>query len=396
MKKMMSQVKYSGQITITEHNHFPILGKGGLNITLPNNINSQQIYEHLVDQDVISLIVGETNLYVQQCTSSHTTHSSSQTVWKPTNDEELKKFLGLIIWMSLVKKGKIANYWSTNTLYKNEVEPSIISRNRFQELLRYIHFVDKLTIDPTDGREKIQALVDLLQSNFQEFYTPEESIVIDESLIPWRGRLIFRQYIPCNAHKYGIKSFKRCTGQGYCWSLQMHAGKTGTGGKEVGQTQRICEELTRKLRNEGRTLYIDNFYTSYPLARFMLAEKTHVLGTVCPSRAKLPKEVLKLQRGEMVAQEESHGILVLKWRDTRDVHVLSTKHSPDMEEVYTSRKPLLAANAPSTSNTIPSTRSKIKPKAVIENNKGKAGIDLSDQMSAYASVLCKGIIVAKI
>ena len=58
----------------------------------------------------------------------------------------------------------------------------------------------------------------------------------------------------------------------------------------------------------------------------MLAKKTHVVGTVRPSKAKLPKEVLKkkLQRGEMVAQEESHGILVLKWRDTRDVLVLST------------------------------------------------------------------------
>ena len=126
----------------------------------------------------------------------------------------------------------------------------------------------------------------------------------------------------------------------------------------------------------------------------MLAEKTHVVGTVRPSRAKLPKEVLKkkLQRGEMIAQEESHGILVLKWRDTRDVHVLSTKHGPDMEEIYTSRRrPLLAANAPSTSNITPSTRFKLKPKAVIEYNKGKAGIDLSDQMGVYASVLRKGI-----
>ena len=81
----------------------------------------------------------------------------------------------------------------------------------------------------------------------------------------------------------------------------------------------------------------------------------------------------------MVAQEESHGILVLKWRDTRDVHVLSTKHGPDMEEVYTSRRrPLLASNTPSTSNTTPSTKSKLKPKAAIEYNKGKVDIDLSN------------------
>ena len=94
----------------------------------------------------------------------------------------------------------------------------------------------------------------------------------------------------------------------------------------------------------------------------------------------------------MFAQEESHGILVLKWRDTREVHALSTKHGPDMEKAYTSRRrSLSAANVPLTSNTTPSTRSRLKPKAVIEYNKGKAGIDLSDQMSAYASVLRKGI-----
>ena len=184
--------------------------------------------------------------------------------------------------MGLVKKGKISSYWSTNPLYKNEVASSIMSRNCFQELLKYIHFVDNVTIDPTDPRAKIQALADLLQSKFLELYTPEESIVIDESLIPWRGCLIFCQYIPSKAHKYRIMLFKLCAGQGYCWSLQMHAGTTGTGGKKAGQTQRICEELTRRLRNEGRTLYINNFYTSYPLARFMLAEKTHVCRNSMP------------------------------------------------------------------------------------------------------------------
>ena len=148
-----SQVQWSDYNNRTQS--FRYIGKGGLNVTLPNNINSQQIYKSLVDHDVILLIVRETNLYAQRCTSSHTTHSSSQTVWKPTNDKEIKKFLGLIIWMGLVKKGKIDNYWSTNPLYKNEVAPRIMSRNRFQELLRYIHFVDNVTIDPTDRRAKI-------------------------------------------------------------------------------------------------------------------------------------------------------------------------------------------------------------------------------------------------
>ena len=124
-----SQVQWSDYNNRTQS--FPYIEQGGLNVTLPNDINPQQIYERLVDQDVISLVVRETNFYAHQSTSSRTTRSSSQTVWKLTNDEEIKKFLGLIIWMGLVKKGKIANYWSTNPLHKNEVAPSIMSRNRF-------------------------------------------------------------------------------------------------------------------------------------------------------------------------------------------------------------------------------------------------------------------------
>ena len=73
-----SQVQWSDYNNRTQS--FPYIGQGGLNVTLPNNINSQQIYERLVDQDVISLIVRETNIYAQQCISSHTTRSSSQTV----------------------------------------------------------------------------------------------------------------------------------------------------------------------------------------------------------------------------------------------------------------------------------------------------------------------------
>ena len=124
-----SQVQWSDYNNRTKS--FSYIGQGGLNVTLPNNINSQQIYKCLVDQDVISLIVQETNLYALQCTSSYTKRSLSQTVWKPINEEEIKKFLGLIIWMGLVKKGKIANYGPTNLLYKNEVAPSFMSRNRF-------------------------------------------------------------------------------------------------------------------------------------------------------------------------------------------------------------------------------------------------------------------------
>ena len=148
-----------------------------------------------------------------------------------------------------------------------------MSRNRFQELLCNIHFANNETIAQGDRLGKVQLLIRLVQKKFQDMYTPEEHVVDDKSLVSWQGQIVFRQYLPSKAHKYGIKVFKLCSASGYMWSIIVYGGRAATEGRDIGQAQRVCTELTERLRNEGRTLYIDNFYTSYPLAKFFLHQK---------------------------------------------------------------------------------------------------------------------------
>ena len=38
----------------------------------------------------------------------------------------------------------------------------------------------------------------------------------------------------------------------------------------------------------------------------------------------------KLRRGEVISREDKNAFIVLKWRDTRDVRMLSSKHAPTM------------------------------------------------------------------
>ena len=47
------------------------------------------------------------------------------------------------------------------------------------------------------------------------------------------------------------------------------------------------------------------------------------------ARVRLPSSVTnaRLKRGESIARENSRGILVMKWKDKRDVILLSSKHS---------------------------------------------------------------------
>ena len=80
--------------------------------------------------------------------------------------------------------------------------------------------------------------------------------------------------------------------------------------------------------NKGRTLYLDNFYTSVPLAYRLLELKTHTVGTLRQNRKYIPQEIqqAKLKKGEIIAKESPEGVTIIKWKDQRDVRMLSTLH----------------------------------------------------------------------
>ena len=101
----------------------------------------------------------------------------------------------------------LEDYWSISTRYKNNVVQNIMSRNRFELILRFLHFSDNEKASD-DRIYKVRDLIDKLIENFQKILEPEEFLAVDETMVPFRGRLIFRQYIPGKAHKYGVKLFK--------------------------------------------------------------------------------------------------------------------------------------------------------------------------------------------
>jgi hypothetical protein len=49
-----------------------------------------------------------------------------------------------------------------------------------------------------------------LNQKFKQWVIPTKDMCIDESMIAFQGRLIFKQYIQTKRHRYGIKVFKLC------------------------------------------------------------------------------------------------------------------------------------------------------------------------------------------
>lgn len=253
---------------------FEFIGKHGLQSDISQQSTPLDIFLLLVDEEIINHIVVETNRYAGQIISSQPKLKHSRiNRWNETNHEEMKKFLGLMMWMGLVPLGRLEDYWSQNGVYNMTIPRAIMSRNRFQILLTMLHFDNNETSDTSNRLRKIQHLVDMLQQKFKALFYPGEDFVIDETLVPWRGRLIFRQYIPNKSHRYGVKLFKLCSVDGYTWGLKVYTGKSASGERETGLAKCVCVELAELLLNQGRTLYIDNFYTSYDLAKCLLDKK---------------------------------------------------------------------------------------------------------------------------
>ena len=68
------------------------------------------------NNDVMNLILSETNKYGESLkTSAQGQHSRAQQ-WEPLSREEFNIFLGLSLLMGVVKKQSISDYWSENAM----------------------------------------------------------------------------------------------------------------------------------------------------------------------------------------------------------------------------------------------------------------------------------------
>lgn len=88
-----------------------------------------------------------------------------------------------------------------------------MARDRYMGILRYLHFADNsMALNRNDENYdrlwKIRKIFEMLNSNFKQAYNPTEELAIDEVIVKFKGRVIFRQYIPKKHKRWGMKMYK--------------------------------------------------------------------------------------------------------------------------------------------------------------------------------------------
>ena len=198
----------------------------GINVNARNLKSCLDFFDLFFTQEVWHLLVSQTNLYAEQKIGP--TESS---VWYPVTESEMKAWISIYLNMGLITKPNINCYWSTHPVLSTPFFPSVMSRTRFLQILRYLHFADNSCAPPHDSADynklyKIQPFLDLVIARFQEVYTPERQLAIDETLIKFKGKIHFRQFIPIKPGRFGIKAFTLAeSSSGYVLNSKIYTGK---------------------------------------------------------------------------------------------------------------------------------------------------------------------------
>ena len=209
-----------------------------------------EFFEQFLPDDVIKLIVEQTNLYAQQRKTRY---------WNDVTYDEMKCFLGILLGMGVHKLPKFKLYWSTDPFFRVQGTADGMPRNRFMKLLNNVHVSDNSAAVPRDDPafdklRKIRPLLTKMNHLFQNNAAMTYSQSIDKAMILFKGRSSIRQYMPLKPTKRGYKVWVRADSKsGYVYQFEIYTGKDESGVTLGLDVQSALDELAALREAVGKS-----------------------------------------------------------------------------------------------------------------------------------------------
>ena len=333
-------------------------------------------FRSFFDTTIIDHIVSQSNLYAAQKDPS-----------KPLGLTacEFEKFLSVILLMAIIPILNSRSFWSLDLRIIQVSD--ILSRRRFEEIKRFVHFNDNSFMLPPDHENfdklfKVRPFLDHLRRKYNSIAMPQ-TLCVDEQMIPFKGKSSLKQYMPGKPHKYGYKVFMLCSNKGIIHDFEIYSGKIQplAGEPDLGASSNIVVRLAQVIPSgRNHLLFFDNWFSSLPLMCHLAELKIFCLGTVRSNRLRgciLPsdKDIKKKGRGsykEKQCKINNTTLRAIKWMDTKPVTLLTS---------FDSAHPLTSVSRydPKTNRRIDVTC----PNAIVTYNTNMGGVDLLDALIAF-------------
>lgn len=332
LKKMYAKLIWRKQNLVLNDETLAFRG----NTSLPTSISDLEtpfaFFKYFFDDNLFEKIASESNLYSIQKDPNKPAMLSAT---------DIRQYLGICIYMSVVHMPNVRSYWSTNLGF-SQIK-NTMSQKRFEFIRQHLHFNDNNKMLPKENPDhdrlhKLRPVIDAILKKIQSVPL-EKCVSVDEQLCATKAHHHLKQYLPAKPHKWGYKLYVLCGTDGFSYNFEIYTGDENQAKyrqadeRDLGSSSNIVVRLCRIIpRNQNFRVYFDNFYTSVPLLVELSKRGIFSLGTVRRQRipnCKLPTEVeLKKQpRGtchEYVCNVDGVDVTSIIWLDNKPVTLLST------------------------------------------------------------------------
>ena len=263
----------------------------GPTVTVPDS--PLKVFELLFTTDLQSNVVNESNKYAAQVMGEERYNK-----WDKMAEDEFRAYLGFNILMGINKLPFIDDYWSRNPLLHYSPVADRITRDRFRDLSRYLHFADNTTLSDRgspnhDRLGKVRPVITHMERRFKDVYKPNKEVAVDEAMIKFQGRSSLKQYMPMKPVKRGIKVWCLADSQnGFFSSFQVYTEKESNT-VEKGLSKRVVKDLSTELKGKNHHVYFDNFFTRLDLIIDLEKDGIYACGTARKDRKGFPPELKK-------------------------------------------------------------------------------------------------------
>jgi len=97
---------------------------------------------------------------------------------------------------------------------------------------------------------------------YVKFYNPSKHLAVDKVIIKFKGRVIFRQFIPKKRKRFSIKIYKLCDESEYMYDMRVYLGRDSHSATDMTATHTTVRHLTCRVEGLGHKIFMDNFFSS--------------------------------------------------------------------------------------------------------------------------------------
>ena len=161
-----------------------------------------------------------------------------------------------MVLMGINQLPEIRDYWAKDPSLHYSLIADRVMCDRFEEIARYLHFVDNDVLPAREDEgcyhrlQKILPIVSAINKACIDNYRPNRENSIDEAMIPFKGCSSLKQYVPLKPVKRGFKVWVRADSwNGYFCEFEVYTAAV----RMVPQAYTFCWR-----REENRSIEVKN------------------------------------------------------------------------------------------------------------------------------------------